>query len=156
MPPALKTLSAAAAFCIGLAIPAQAEDPAPRDRALGGEPGGPDEALRPGDALIPLAEWRALTRGKTVWYAIDGVHWGREYYHPDRDVATFVTADGRCVTAPWLYADGLFCFSYQGFECFRHIRRGGRMLVAPLSGGATQEIERIDVAPLSCEPPLSS
>ncbi len=115
-----------------------------------------ERALRPGDELIPLDQWRALTRGKTVWYSLDGAHWGREYYHPDRDVATFITRDGDCVTAPWVHARGLFCFSYQGLECFRHFRRDSRIMVAPLSGGALQQVERIDAAPLSCDPPLSS
>ena len=113
-------------------------------------------AQEAGDAPIPLAEWREMTAGKTLVYEIDGDFWGREYYHPDRDVATFVTRDGDCVTAPWVYAEGLYCFSYRGMECFRHLRRGDRILVAPLSGGAEQEVRRIEVAPLSCEPPLSS
>ncbi|MGF1657998.1 MAG: hypothetical protein ACFCUS_01035 [Rubrimonas sp.] len=113
-------------------------------------------AQEAGDAPIPLEEWRAMTAGKTLSYEIDGAFWGREYYHADRDVATFVTRDGDCVTAPWVYAEGLYCFSYRGMECFRHIRRDGRIFVAPLSGGAEQEVRRIEVAPLSCEPPLSS
>lgn len=123
--------------------------------ALASSPVSSDELL-PGDEPVPLAEWRALTEGRTVWYAIDGEHWGREYFHPDRDSATFMTRDGACVTAPWAHAEGLYCFYYTGMECFRHVRRDGRLVILPLSGGGAQEVERIDDAPLSCEPPLSS
>jgi hypothetical protein len=114
------------------------------------------EEPAPGDAPVSLEEWRDLTRGRTVWYMIDGALWGREYYHPDRDTATFVTAAGECVTAPWVYANGLYCFSYVGLQCFRHFRRDGALMVAPLGGGGAQVVGRIDDAPLSCEPPLSS
>jgi hypothetical protein len=92
-------------------------------------------ALQPGDHEIGLEEWREMTDGRTVWYSLNGQHWGREYFHPGGSSATFISADGECVTAPWAYADGIFCFSYSGMDCFRHIRRDG---------------------PLSCEPPLSS
>jgi hypothetical protein len=112
---------------------------------------------QPGDAPIPLEEWRALTTGRTVWYSLNGRHWGKEYFHPGRDSATFVTADGDCVTAPWIYADGLYCFAYAGMDCFRHVRRGETMLAIPYEpGGQEQVIERITDTPLSCEAPLSS
>ena len=112
--------------------------------------------ILPGDQEISLQEWREMTEGRTVWYSLGGVHWGREYFHPGRDSATFVSADGDCATAPWVYADGVFCFAYTGMDCFRHIRRGGALLAVPLSDGATQVIEKITDGPLSCEPPLSS
>jgi hypothetical protein len=112
---------------------------------------------QPGDVPIGLDEWRALTGGQTVWYSLDGRHWGKEFFHPGRDSATFVTADGDCVTAPWIYADGLYCFAYAGLDCFRHVRRGDRMLAIPFDpGGQEQVIERITDTPLSCEAPLAS
>ncbi|SEA75490.1 hypothetical protein [Rubrimonas cliftonensis] len=112
--------------------------------------------LAEGDQVIELQEWRQMTEGRTVHYSLAGRHWGREYFHADRDSATFVSADGDCVTAPWVYADGVFCFSYTGMDCFRHVRRGDMLLALPLGDGAEQVIERITTEPLSCEPPLSS
>jgi hypothetical protein len=113
--------------------------------------------LAPGDIAIPPEEWRKLTAGRTVWYSLDGRHWGKEYFHPGRDSATFVTPDGECATAPWAYADGLYCFAYAGMDCFRHVRRGDRMLAIPFDpDGREQVIEKITDTVLSCEPPLSS
>ncbi len=112
--------------------------------------------LEPGDAPIPLEEWRAMTEGRTVWYSLNGVHWGKEYFHPGGQTATFVGAEGLCATAPWVFADDLYCFSYTGLDCFRHVRRDGVLMALPLSDGAAQTIERITAEPLSCEPPLSS
>lgn len=112
--------------------------------------------ILPGDQEIGLAEWREMTEGRTVWYTLDGRHWGREYFHPGTDSATFVSAEGDCATAPWVYAEGVFCFAYTGMDCFRHIRRGDQLLAVPLSDGVTQVIDKITDGPLSCEPPLSS
>ena len=112
--------------------------------------------LASGDQVIGVEEWRQMTQGRTVHYSLGGRHWGREYFHPDRDSATFLSADGDCVTAPWVHADGVFCFAYTGMDCFRHVRRGDRLLALPLGDGAEQVIERITAEPLSCEPPLSS
>jgi hypothetical protein len=105
---------------------------------------------------IPPEEWRALTAGRTVWYSLNGEHWGREYFDPERDRATFLGADGTCVTASWIYADGVYCFAYGGMHCFRHMRRGDSIVVSPLGEGAEQTVEKIDRTPISCEPPLSS
>lgn len=113
--------------------------------------------LLPGDQVISVQEWRQLTEGRVVWYSLGGEHWGREYFHRGRDVATFVAADGTCMTAPWVEAEGIYCFAYTGMDCFRHIRRDGRLIVVPIGDGDEQTIDRItDDGPLSCEPPLSS
>jgi hypothetical protein len=112
--------------------------------------------VMPGDTPVPVEEWRALTEGRVVWYSLDGRHWGREYFHRGRDVATFVAEDGTCMTAPWVEAEGIYCFAYSGMDCFRHVRREGELIVLPLGDGAAQTIERItDDGPLSCEPALS-
>ncbi|PKP67108.1 MAG: hypothetical protein CVT86_02365, partial [Alphaproteobacteria bacterium HGW-Alphaproteobacteria-8] len=37
--------------------------------------------LQPGDEMIPLSQWREMTEGRTVWYSLNGVHWGKEYFH---------------------------------------------------------------------------
>lgn len=111
---------------------------------------------QPDDVPIPLEEWRAMTEGRTVWYALRGEHWGKEYFHPGKDSATFLAASGECVTAPWAYAEGLYCFAYSGMHCFRHVRRDGEIVVIPLGEGEEQRVEKIDDTPVSCEPPLSS
>ena len=98
--------------------------------------------LQPGDAPIPEAEWRAMTDGRTVWYSLNGMHWGKEYFHPGSDTATFVGVNGLCATAPWVHVDGLYCFSYTGLDCFRHVRRGEAILVLPVLGHATWRLYR--------------
>lgn len=114
-------------------------------------------ALEPGDVEIPLAEWRALTDGRTVTYHLRGRLWGREFFHPGGGRATFVSADGDCATAPWEYVDGLYCFHYAGRDCFRHVRRGDELAAIPTTlGGETQMIVEIADGPLSCAPALSS
>jgi hypothetical protein len=109
----------------------------------------------PGEPIL-VDEWRAMTAGRTVWYSLNGEHWGKEHFHPSKDQATFVGADGECVTAEWIYADGVYCFAYGGLHCFRHLRRGGEIVIAPLGDGAVQTVEQIDRTPLSCEPPAMS
>lgn len=110
---------------------------------------------QPEDVPVPVEEWRRLTEGRVVWYALRGAHWGREYFHRGRNLATFVARDGTCMTAPWVEADGLYCFAYSGLDCFRHVRRDGQLMVLPLGDGEPQTIEQItDDGPLSCEPPL--
>lgn len=112
---------------------------------------------QPGDVPVSAAEWRRLTEGRVVWYSLNGEHWGREYFHPNRQRATFVYRDGTCVSAPWIESDGVFCFAYGGLHCFNHVRRDGQLVVLPVDGGPMQTIERItDDGPLSCEPPLMS
>jgi hypothetical protein len=116
---------------------------------------GATEAV-PADEPIGLAEWRAMTDGRTLHYEIGGEVWGREHFHKGRDSATFVAPNGECMTAPWAYAEGVYCFAYQGMDCFRHVRRGGRLFAVPIGrSGDTQEIVRITDEPLSCEPPLA-
>ena len=119
------------------------------------EPEAPPESPTQAE-VIGIEEWRALTEGRTVWYTLRGRPWGREHFHKGRDQATFMTPQGECMTAPWTYQDGVFCFAYGGMHCFRHLRRDGEIFAAPLDGGEAQKIERIDDTPVSCEPPLSS
>lgn len=108
------------------------------------------------ERAVPLEEWRALTDGRTVVYHLDGELWGREFFHPGGGRATFLFRDGACMTGAWTYADGLYCFAYSGLDCFRHLRRDGRLVIVPEGGGATQTVEAIESAPISCGPALSS
>jgi hypothetical protein len=113
-------------------------------------------ALASADQDIPIAEWREMTEGRIVWYSLDGRHWGREYFHPGGRAATFVAADGTCMTTSWTYANGVYCFAYGGLDCFRHVRRDGAMLAIPTSNGAIQTIDQITDGVLSCDDALSS
>lgn len=107
------------------------------------------------DVIVDREEWQALTAGRVVWYAINGRHWGREYFHRGRNIATFIAHDGTCMTAPWVEVDGIYCFAYTVTDCFHHVRRNGTLMVLPVDDGEPQTIERItDDGPLSCEPPL--
>lgn len=105
------------------------------------------------EAPIPPEEWRALTLGKTVHYAVDGRDAGREYYREGGDFAVFLTPDGACVEGPWAYAGGRYCFWYgEAFQCFAHLRRGADIVSRPEGGGADQIVARIaENEPLSCD-----
>ncbi len=126
------------------------EAPLPADEAA--EP----EAEAPEEVPIPVEDWREMTAGRVVWYSIEGRHWGREYYDPERDRAVFVGADGTCLSGGWAAQDGVYCFAYAGLHCFRHVRRGARIVILPVPDGVEQTVERItDDGPLACTPPLT-
>lgn len=112
------------------------------------------------DAETPVgeAEWRALTRGKTLVYTYRGALVGREYFAPDSETAAvFVYADGSCYDGVWYMRGELFCFEYQDRFCFMHFRRDGALWARDAATGLEQRIVQIlDDAPLSCRAPLSS
>ncbi|MEM9047447.1 MAG: hypothetical protein AAGC92_01900 [Pseudomonadota bacterium] len=115
----------------------------------------------PTDEPIPLAEWRAMTTGRTVYYYIDGTFFGREFYWPERDVVTFQHASGQCSDAQWDYNEGVYCFYFDRAHCFAHVRRGERIMIIPQSvpeDGLSneQEVLQITQASFSCAPGLSS
>jgi hypothetical protein len=140
----LTTLGLAAALCAGLAAAAGAQTPARERLAEAGED-------------IPLAEWREMVEGRTVWYRIGEALWGRERYRGDGTV-TFQFPDGECLEAAWFHDPPWYCFDFGGAlgggppHCFRHLRLDGELWALGLSGGAPQRIERIDSAPLACGP----
>lgn len=146
----------ALALCLALlAAPAGAE-------TLAARPDLPfSERLATEARDIGPAEWRRMVEGRTVWYRIGPVLWGREHYHPGTNRITFQFTDGTCVEAVWDYADPWYCFDFgpalegAGPHCFRHLEHEGR-LFALGRGGEPQEIDRIDGAPLSCGPAPSS
>ena len=138
--PALRAL----ATLLALSAPALAAGPEPLPDRLTAE--GRD---------IPPADWRAKTEGRTVWYRIGPVMWGREHYHPGTNRITFQFPDGDCLDAVWSFDDGWYCFDFgpaleaSGPHCFRHLALDDR-LFALSSRGDPQEIDRIDRTPLSC------
>lgn len=111
------------------------------------------------DAAIPPEEWRAMAVGKTVYYAIDGTYFGREYYWPDRDMVTFQHASGRCVEGRWTYEDSVYCFYFDRPNCFAHVRRGGGIVIVPRdSSDPADEQDVMQIVPVafSCTPGLTS
>lgn len=111
------------------------------------------ETLRTEGRDLSLAEWRALTRGRTVWYRIDGALWGRESYREDGRVI-FQFPDGECLDAEWSYRAPWFCFDFgQALggspHCFRHIELDDQLYALGRSG-APQAIDRIDDAAVAC------
>ena len=102
---------------------------------------------------IPLAEWRALTRGRTVWYFDAKGLFGREHYRAGSDEVTFQLPGGACLEASWRRDGPLYCFDFRDGppHCFRHLRFHGEVWVLGV-GGAVQKVERIDRAPLACGP----
>ncbi len=178
MRPWTPTSGCALALALGLAAPALAEGPAeapgplptPREAPVEIprlEPDPDPRATPPEDSAappplpdlgtglrqIPVEDWRALAIGRVVWYAIDGVHWGREYYFPDGQRAVFLASDGTCLSGIWWEAEGVYCFAYEGLHCFRHVEVDGRILVVSTTGGEVQTVERItEDGPLSCAP----
>ncbi len=107
-----------------------------------------------GDEVVTLEEWLALTTGKTVHYAVDGKPAGREYYPDGARFAVFEAVNGDCVEGPWAHTDGRFCFWYgENFQCYYHLRRNGKLISRPDTGGAEQVITEIaDDEPLFCAP----
>ena len=107
---------------------------------------------------VPLAEWRALTEGRTVWYRIGEALWGRERYLPGENSVTFQFPDGECLEARWFHEPPWYCFDFGEAlgggppHCFRHLRFEGELWALGLSGGPPQKIERIDATPLACGP----
>ncbi|WP_118132546.1 hypothetical protein [Oceanicella sp. SM1341] len=112
------------------------------------------------DTPIPESEWRDLTRGKTVYYYIDGTYFGREYYWPGQDMVTFQHASGVCANARWTYSSGEYCFFFDRPHCFAHVRRDGEIIIIPQSAEAGGEQEQLvqSISPTSftCTPGLTS
>ncbi|RMF34364.1 MAG: hypothetical protein D6754_15175 [Alphaproteobacteria bacterium] len=109
------------------------------------------------DKPIPLEEWRSMTDGRTVYYYIDGVFFGREHYWPGTNMVTFQHASGLCADAHWTYRNGIYCFHFDRPHCFAHVHRAGRIVIIPDNvepdeTAQEQEVRLISPAPFSCQP----
>jgi len=118
-------------------------------------PATPEVTLDPGD--IPPEEWRALVRGQTLHYRINGENWALEQYAPlGNGVVLQLLQTGECLTGEWSYRDGQYCFAWNSGEtsCFRHTRVGGQIVVIHMEDGApTGGVQTMDLAgdtPLTC------
>lgn len=110
---------------------------------------------------ITFETWRALTKGKTVVYEIDGETYGYERYLGNGNV-TIQLEDGSCIDGDWYMVQTAFCFNWEGgpLNCFNHKRLEGDIYVIGLDNGAEttdiQKVSRIANIPVSCGPALLS
>lgn len=129
--------------------------------ALPGHAGSPLEKV-PEGADIPVEQWAAMARGRTLTYRLmDGTLFAREYYIPGGNRLTLTFPDGTCLRGTWDYSPPRYCYHWEreGTVCFRHLRRGDGALVIQLAedGSDTlsfQLMTEIADAPLACGQPL--
>lgn len=56
-----------------------------------------------------------LTRGKTLFYSVDGLVYGAEQYlGGNRVIWSFL--DGECTEGSWYASDGMICFEYDNWS----------------------------------------
>ncbi|MEO1549136.1 MAG: hypothetical protein AAFR93_01755 [Pseudomonadota bacterium] len=125
--------------------------------AFGAEPTAPAPEVAPEPGDIPPEEWRALVRGQTLHYRINGEHWALEQYAPSGNgVVLQLLQSGECLTGTWAYDSGQYCFSWDSGEtsCFRHTRVAGQIVVIHMvDGSPTGGVQTMDLAgevPLTC------
>ena len=114
-------------------------------------------AALPAAAETPLTagSFDELTRGRTFYYAEDGVPYGAEEYREGREVV-WSFLDGRCLRGTWHQEGEAICFVYEGREddpqCWHFFHDGG--LSARFLGGGTDLTELGQtVEPLHCVGP---
>lgn len=111
---------------------------------------------------IPLEEWSAMSKGRTLVYRIGGEVWALEYYYPGTDRVALQLNDGECLQGTWDYTEPYYCFHWesQGTACFRHARLNGEILVMETGDGSgvpnVQHMSAVTDIPLSCVPNLTS
>ena len=121
------------------------------------ESGAPEQGdvAQPG---IAPAEWRAMVRGRTVTYQIDGQAWAQEAYDLTTNAVAIRLIDGTCMEGTWSYTDGEYCFAWTSGEhsCFLHVRAADQILIIPVvdgvQSGTIQTVGGISDAPLTCGP----
>lgn len=113
------------------------------------------------EPIITFESWRALTRGKTVVYEIDGETFGYERYLGGNKV-TIQLDDGSCIDGTWYMEQTAFCFDWEGgpLNCFNHKQLDGEIYVIGLNNGVEtadiQKVSRIANIPVTCGPALLS
>lgn len=111
-----------------------------------------------GERIVPPAEFRALSEGKTLHFSRGGQFYGAEQFYTRRR-SLWMFSDGECDHGEW-YAEGDYiCFVYEREpvpQCWHFLQRedGG---YAARARGSTPEfdifLERIDDEPLDCKGP---
>lgn len=132
------------------------------DHVVAAEP-APPAAPAPGEMSdIPVEDWIAMARGRTLSYAVDGEVWALERYDPVSNQVALRLSDGTCLEGVWDYSDPHYCFHWRptGSVCFRHVRLDDRILVLEtqdgVETGAVQTMTGVSDAPVSCGPaPIS-
>ncbi|MFQ5623725.1 MAG: hypothetical protein ACE5FS_10050 [Paracoccaceae bacterium] len=113
-----------------------------------------------GSEGTPIAPgtWREMTAGKTVYYTIDGVYFGREYYVSGTDRIYFELDDGTCYSGYWRYEAPWysFTFSYDGYvlgpDRFQHRISGDKIFITSDDPEQpSQQVDRVIAAPFTCE-----
>ena len=109
--------------------------------------------LAPATAQTPLTaeEFDSLTRGKTYYYAENGVPYGAEEYFDDREVV-WSFLDGECMRGRWYQTGEAICFVYENLDspqCWLFYHEGG--LSAEFLGNGTDLYELgTSAEPLQC------
>jgi hypothetical protein len=113
-------------------------------------------AALPAAAETPLSgpAFDELTRGRTYYYAEDGIPYGAEEYRPGREVL-WSFLDGRCLRGSWYQSGESICFVYEnreGPQCWEFFHDDG--LRARFLDGGTDLYELGQSAdPLYCMGP---
>lgn len=114
---------------------------------------------------IPPDEWEEMTEGRTVYYYIGQEYFGREYYLPGSNAVRFEHVSGQCLEGVWTHLEESFAYCYRwpgDTPCFLHFEEGGQTLIQPVTptgeptGSSLQRVERIEVAPFTCGPAVTS
>lgn len=99
------------------------------------------------EPAMSAAEFEAYTRGKTLFYGLDGTVYGVERYRDGRRV-TWSFLDGDCRDGQWFEDGGNICFVYEDRpdpQCWS-FRRGPGGLIASFENdpGASELYEAED------------
>ncbi|MEM1360401.1 MAG: hypothetical protein AAGF94_01630 [Pseudomonadota bacterium] len=106
------------------------------------------------DRPISAEEFDRYTRGKTLFYGVDGVDYGVEEYLNDRRVRWAFLGD-ECVEGYW-YAEGSnICFAYEareGVQCWQFFLSNGRLTAQSMNEGSDTTVYEINKSsePMIC------
>ncbi|HPG23927.1 MAG TPA: hypothetical protein PLH75_14155 [Amaricoccus sp.] len=111
---------------------------------------------------IPVEEWIAMARGRTLTYRIDDRFWAMERYDPGSNRVRLQLTDGTCMEGTWDYSPPHYCFHWNGIgtACFRHVRQGDEILIIETRDGVdtpmVQTMTGVSDIPLACGPAVTS
>lgn len=107
----------------------------------------------PAAAETPLSAeaFDELTRGRTYFYAENGVPYGAEEYHDDHEVV-WSFLDGKCIRGTWYQAGEAICFVYKDLplpQCWLFFVEGSLRALFLDGGTDLTELGQSD-QPLDC------